>query len=1212
MLIDRNKIESSNVPDLGDISQVAAVYDESVLDAGVYAQVEEALRKKSTLKEKIEQNLDNILRDIQLKETEIGKLEDALAATFDSISDECNRSLERNIRSLENEITTKKNMLNTLRKREAICLEILQKPDETIDLNNKTVADASDKESLASIHRPTVSKISKSSSRRKLADTDDADLKAYHKRLAAFENEITAETSNDEILKGGLRIPADIWNRLYPYQREGVAWLWGLHRHGVGGILGDEMGLGKTVQIIVFLASLHHSKLPISESSYEVAISQMNHTPSSSISVSDGLAPVLIVCPGTVLKQWLAEFRIWMPTARVVIIHSSGSGYNNLTRLVSSLFKTTGFALTTYGTLAQHRDLLIPLPWHYVILDEGHKVKNPQAEITATVKRFITPHRIIVSGTPMQNNLKELWCIFDFVYPGKLGGGMMDFLVNFGVPITMGGYANASPLEVETAYRCACTLKRILSPYLLRRLKKDVQLELPKKSEQVLFCHLTHYQRSVYEEYLNSRACQYILRGMGNVLGGLVLLKKLCNHPDLVTGGPQHFGSRLGEEDDDNAEEGDYWRRFGCSRRSGKLVVTLDLLALWWDQKHKVLLFTQSRKMLNILEKHASRRGYPYLRMDGATPTRQRHRLVEQFNSTKSSDCFLFLLTTRVGGLGVNLTGADRVLIYDPDWNPSTDAQARERAWRIGQQREVAVYRLLASGTLEEKVYQRQIFKQFLTNRVLKNPRQQRFFKLNSVHDLFMLNDEAASRPSDANGGMPTKHVSFFNAVGVPKHAVTDNRFDALFAANPDKLKELENASDDDKDQETSGEVDEDESEKEETSEERKARLRAQARRLSRKLVEKYSHRGTRVDGKRIHGVARRSRFDEGETEKKEGSKQSDNAKKEPDLDPFVTSVLCGSDQDEKLESFKRKRSEVDEYMKKEAKKVAETALEAIRPKKRKRHRSKDALSTVKKRLKEVTVVNHDTLMNNFLMSEKRVDPALERIQASRLANSVTKWLNTLEDRIKSSRFQVPFLGTSNPINGVIFGQVKDGFLYSPNERNCPLFLAYKRQEVILKPGEASNNLLFAGHNRLSSGAMLELIRERREGSMNFLGLSTVITNPITLQERGSISREEKELRKVAYRLLMLFAEGESYSTPSASTAIIVDRFSELLTSRKRNGRSQIPGELTGRHFRALLRSIAFPPVRKGNEDGTEVWVLKPQFAFITSAITRLPPAFLN
>lgn len=318
------------------------------------------------------------------------------------------------------------------------------------------------------------------------------------------------------------------------------------------------------------------------------------------------------------------------------------------------------------------------------------------------------------------------------------------------------------------------------------------------------------------------------------------------------------------------------------------------------------------------------------------------------------------------------------------------------------------------------------------------------------MHDLFTLSDESASRPSDANGGMPTKHVSFFKAVGVPKAAVTDNRFDALFAANPEKLKELENALDDDDDDDNnapssslqaSGGVKNDDSDREETPEERQARLRAQARRLSRKLVEKYAHRGTRVDGKRIRGVARRSRFDEGE--EREKSKESKKPDRESGVDPFVASVLCGTDQDEKLESVQRKRSEVSEFMKAEAIKVAENALEAIRPKKRRKHRSDDALAPVKKRLKEVTMVNHDTLMTNFLMSEKRTDPALERLQACRLANSVVKWLNTLESRIRSSiDFQIP--DAVNPINGVIFGQHKDRFLYSPNERNCPLFVSLK------------------------------------------------------------------------------------------------------------------------------------------------------------------------
>ena len=159
-------------------------------------------------------------------------------------------------------------------------------------------------------------------------DIDDADSKAFSQRIRDYNINRKQNDLDDEILEGGLRVPGDIWNRLYAYQREGVFWLWGLHKHGVGGILGDEMGLGKTVQIIAFLAALSYSKLPVAGSSYDVAVSLVKNTFSSRI--SEGLAPVLIICPGTVLRQWLAEFRTWMPTSRVVIIHSSGSGYGNL------------------------------------------------------------------------------------------------------------------------------------------------------------------------------------------------------------------------------------------------------------------------------------------------------------------------------------------------------------------------------------------------------------------------------------------------------------------------------------------------------------------------------------------------------------------------------------------------------------------------------------------------------------------------------------------------------------------------------------------------------------------------------------------------------------------------------------------------------------------------------------------------------------------
>ena len=572
---------------------------------------------------------------------------------------------------------------------------------------------------------------------------DDSDFRVYEKRIAAHRRKLllqeqlnredpdlvtsgetvtgrTMEDSaiaagssfEDQVFEGGYCVPGRIWVRLYQYQRTGVRWLWELHCYGTGGIVGDEMGLGKTVQIIAFLAGLRQSRLPRSDG-------------------PPGLGPVLVVCPATVLEQWLREFHHWWPAFRVAILHASGSGYKHPRRLVHNVAQQPGVLLTTYNTLVIHRDLLLQHKWHYVILDEGHKIKNPDAEATITAKQMRTPHRLILSGSPMQNNLRELWSLFDFVFPGKLGT-LPDFMQHFSVPIVQGGYSSANQVQVETAYRCACVLRDTIKPYLLRRMKNDVRLQLPEKTEQVLFCRLSDYQSAVYEEYLGSKECQLILAGRWLAFPGLITLRKVCNHPDLSTGGPAQFD--LSNEDANNHE-----MQFGYWRRSGKMVVMDSLLRVWHTQGHKVLVFSQSQRMLHLIEQYVQNNGagWVYLRMDGGTPVATRQQLVARFNA--ETDIFLFLLTTRVGGLGVNLTGADRVLIYDPDWNPSTDVQARERAWRIGQQRPVTIYRLLTSGTIEEKIYHRQIFKQFLTNRVLKDPRQRRFFKANNLQELFQL-----------------------------------------------------------------------------------------------------------------------------------------------------------------------------------------------------------------------------------------------------------------------------------------------------------------------------------------------------------------------------------------------------------------------------------------------------------------------------------------
>ncbi|KAF9380668.1 hypothetical protein BGX21_002290 [Mortierella sp. AD011] len=551
----------------------------------------------------------------------------------------------------------------------------------------------------------------------------------------------------DAELEGGFRIPGDIYSNLFDYQKTCTQWLWELHCQGAGGIIGDEMGLGKTIQIISFLAGLLYSgKL-------------------------DG--PIIIVCPATLLKQWVKEFHRWWPPTRVAILHSSGSGMHSKAEadrdldddsfsdgyssgnskkrktkkrfggrprrgkrseeveertvaddIVDRISSKGHVLVTTYAGLRIHSSRLLRKNWSYIVLDEGHKIRNPDADITLVCKQFRTPHRIILSGTPIQNNLNELWSLFDFVFPGRLGT-LPVFQSQFAIPINLGGYANASNIQVQTAYKCACVLRDLINPYLLRRMKVDVASDMPKKSEQVLFCKLTPSQRVAYEGFLKSNELTSIMEGKRHALYGIDLVRKICNHADIL-------GHQL-HKDEPN---------YGHYSKSGKMVVVKALLQMWQKEKHRVLLFSQTRTMLDILEKFIKSEGYTYRRMDGTTPIQHRMGLVDEFNAR--DDIYVFLLTTKVGGLGVNLTGADRVIIFDPDWNPSTDVQARERAWRLGQTKEVTIYRLMTSGTIEEKIYHRQIFKQFLTNKILKDPKQRRFFKSHDMADLFTLEGEDA------------------------------------------------------------------------------------------------------------------------------------------------------------------------------------------------------------------------------------------------------------------------------------------------------------------------------------------------------------------------------------------------------------------------------------------------------------------------------------
>jgi DNA excision repair protein ERCC-6 len=454
--------------------------------------------------------------------------------------------------------------------------------------------------------------------------------------------------------------------------------------------------------------------------------------------------PVIVVAPATVLRQWVNEFHRWWPPLRVSILHSSGSGMLNLKyeddsdleirrrpgesasvkaakKIVSRVVKHGHVLVTTYTGLQTYSEELLGVEWGYAVLDEGHKIRNPNAEITITSKELITPHRIILSGTPVQNNLSELWSLFDFIYPMRLGT-LVNFRNQFEVPIRQGGYANATNLQIMTAEKCAETLKETISQYLLQRLKIDVAADLPEKTEQVLFCKLTSAQLGAYEIFLKSDEVAAIMNRKRHSLYGIDILRKICNHPDLLD---QTLRNKPSYD-------------WGSPQKSGKMQVVNALLHMWKRFGHKTLLFSQGKQMLNIIESFIRKLdNVSYVRMDGETPIDQRQNLIDRFNNDPNLD--VFLLTTRTGGLGVNLTGADRIIIFDPDWNPSTDMQARERAWRLGQTKPVSIYRLMTSGTIEEKIYHRQIFKQFMTNKVLKDPKQRTSFDVADLYDLFTL-----------------------------------------------------------------------------------------------------------------------------------------------------------------------------------------------------------------------------------------------------------------------------------------------------------------------------------------------------------------------------------------------------------------------------------------------------------------------------------------
>ncbi|KAI5587719.1 hypothetical protein BDE02_05G053400 [Populus trichocarpa] len=540
--------------------------------------------------------------------------------------------------------------------------------------------------------------------------------------------------------KSTYKLSGTIAKMLYPHQREGLRWLWSLHCQGKGGILGDDMGLGKTMQICSFLAGLFHSKL---------------------------IKRALVVAPKTLLSHWIKELSVVGLSAKTR--EYFGTSLKARDYELQYILQDKGILLTTYDIVRNNSKSLRgdhyfiddesedSYIWDYMILDEGHLIKNPSTQRAKSLLEIPSAHCIVISGTPIQNNLKELWALFNFCCPGLLGDNKW-FKETYEHPILRGNEKNASDREKRIGSTVAKELRERIQPYFLRRMKNEVFKEddattakLSRKNEIIVWLRLTACQRQLYEAFLRS---EIVLSAFdGSPLAALTILKKICDHPLLLTKRAaedllEGMESMLNPEDAavaeklamhlaDVADRTDTDFQEKHDNISCKISFILSLLDNLIPEGHNVLIFSQTRKMLNLIQESLVSNGYEFIRIDGTTKATDRTKIVSDFQEGNGAP--IFLLTSQVGGLGLTLTKADRVIVVDPAWNPSTDNQSVDRAYRIGQMKDVVVYRLMTCGTVEEKIYRKQIFKGGLFRTATENKEQIRYFSQQDLRELFSL-----------------------------------------------------------------------------------------------------------------------------------------------------------------------------------------------------------------------------------------------------------------------------------------------------------------------------------------------------------------------------------------------------------------------------------------------------------------------------------------
>lgn len=520
---------------------------------------------------------------------------------------------------------------------------------------------------------------------------------------------------------------------LRDHQREGVKFLYecvmGMRCEGEGAIMADEMGLGKTLQTITLLWTLMKQN-PIHESQPVVT-------------------KALIVCPAGLVDNWKREFRKWLGNERIGVFVANGKD-KKITNF--TMGKAYNIMIIGYEMLRTvQEELKKGSGVDIVIADEGHRLKTANNKAMLAIQSLNTERRIILSGTPLQNDLGEFYTAIDFVNPGLLGQ-RSAFKRTFEAPIIRSRQPEASESELEKGEARWKELVSLTSRFMIRRTAEVLSKYLPPKTEHIVFCKPTKAQAEAYRTILSSHIFSVAVGGnMDMALQLIMVLKKVCNSPSL-----------LKTTKDGEATPSELLQALlplipphvlNSHASSTKLRI-LDSLVhrIYTTTEEKIVIVSNYTTTLDMIERMLVSLSYTYLRLDGSTPSGKRQGLVEKFNKTSKAASFAFLLSAKSGGVGLNLIGASRIVLFDIDWNPATDLQAMARIHRDGQKLPVKIYRFLVQGSIDEKIYQRQVMKMGLANAVVDNKASASSFSKEELRDLFRLDEREGCQTHDLLG----------------------------------------------------------------------------------------------------------------------------------------------------------------------------------------------------------------------------------------------------------------------------------------------------------------------------------------------------------------------------------------------------------------------------------------------------------------------------